>query len=183
MFARSLLSLLAVATVALQTCAAISDGLYRISLSDDFRLAVWGPGNRDEPVKLLPDDDHTWKVQNHEDRTVTILHSKTGRYLAPKDPAKRKDGDQAIASDKKFLWRLKPAGEDREVIERADGDSDSLVLSQPIQRVSRRLVEVSQAVDGYQGQGWKFERVGDFREKTEAHCGPWRFPRESIHYQ
>ncbi|CAO3572861.1 unnamed protein product [Mortierella alpina] len=182
MFARSLLSLLAVATVALQTCTALSDGLYRISLSDKLILTVWGPGDHDEFVRLFPNTETTWKVQTDEHATFTIVHSKTGRYLAPKDPAERKDGDQVVVSDKKFLWNLNYAGkEDRMVIERADGEN--LVLTGSVGTVSPRFVEVSRAHDDYRRQAWTFERVGGFREKTEAHCGPWRFPRESIHYQ
>ncbi|CAO3572863.1 unnamed protein product [Mortierella alpina] len=180
MFARSLLSLLAVATVALQTCAAISDGLYRISLPNELTLAVLGTG-RILPVRLLPEHDDTWEVQNHEGETVTIVHSRTGHYLAPSFPAERERRDQAVVSDKEFFWRLKSAGQDREVIQRADGES--LVLSRSDRGGFPPFVDVSRAHDGYVDQAWTFESSDDFRQKTEAHCGPWRFPRESIHFQ
>ncbi|KAF9950741.1 hypothetical protein BGZ70_001240 [Mortierella alpina] len=194
MFARSLFSLLAVATVAVQTCAAISDGPYRISLSNGDALGLLGPGDRGEPVRLLPPYfKDTWKIQNHEDKTITILHSKSRLYLAPRDQVEKGETILAVVSDKKFFWRLQSAGEDRMVIERADGgsgdddddeDDDSeaqrhLVLSQS----PSWLVEISKYFEGYEGQEWEFERVDGFRHKTETHCGPWRFPRDSLQFQ
>ncbi|KAG0246486.1 hypothetical protein B0O80DRAFT_454120 [Mortierella sp. GBAus27b] len=174
---RCLLSLLAVAAVAIQSCAAqvVPDGVYKIAqngvLLGTDRLF---PG---APVLLdpRPAPFNRWEVINLEDDVVIIRNANaspenTALFASPVEKAANAP---VLLERVPFKWRLRKIGNQIVAAREDDDSSKPLVLArseggypphaatQPFNRFNK-------------DQAWYFVPEDDFNQETPSHCGPRR---------
>ncbi|KAF9362735.1 hypothetical protein BGX34_005595 [Mortierella sp. NVP85] len=179
------------AVIAIQSCLAIDDGIYAISLDAHSLLSVqearFGIPARLEPPQV-PNLLQRWQVVNDlAQGTIVIRHAGTGLYLAPSDPAEKQDRDAILLSKNRFDWRLIPKQDGGPYyIERADTQAGerALVFGRSPNRMNPPGVE-TQVLQPYNpAQEWTFMPLHFFyREELREHCGPWRLQRESFYLQ
>lgn len=189
MIGRSLLSILAMVAVTIQSCFAIPDGFYTISLDPHSLITVqearFGIPARLEALQA-PNTLQRWHVTNDVAHgTIVIVHAATGLFLAPSDPREKRDRDVILLSQRRFDWRLIP-NNGRHYIERADTapGERALVFGRSPNHGHFPGVE-TQVLKPYDPtQEWTFNPVAFFyHEESRERCGPWRLERESFYLQ
>ncbi|KAF9936027.1 hypothetical protein BGZ65_002788 [Modicella reniformis] len=155
MVGRSLLSLLAVATVAMQCVAAIEDGVYRISTDGGQFLTVQDIfSNTPLMLQELFKDSPTqkWRVKNVKNTAVSIQNIRTNFYVAPKNT--KAQGD-VIQSEEEFHWQLQPKDGKFVIAHTSDtSKAGSLVISRSPEHITPAHVNTQQ--DGKVNQEWNF---------------------------
>ncbi|KAK3810813.1 MAG: hypothetical protein J3Q66DRAFT_350278 [Benniella sp.] len=186
MVGRSLFSLLAIAAVAIQSCAAnlIPDGRYTIELSG-FRAPL-SADDVDRGTLLYVFSDgriKEWDVKtvNGHDLIEIIVFSSTGpRFVAPSEK-----GIDVVLRDEPFQWRLKQTeDEDGEVgfhLERTNYYEENRVLSLSPYRIFPPRAANVPLGEFRLPQVWAFKPVYNFKQDTN--CGPRRLLRDSFYIQ
>ncbi|KAF9986763.1 hypothetical protein BGZ65_006307 [Modicella reniformis] len=185
MLGHFLLSLLVIAAVAVQLCAAnmVPNGVYILNFGGDEE-GFLGVEKQEPGTEVLITDDYRsryqqWEIKGHGRDTVTIRSRGSNFYLAPKNPSEEFDDDPVTLSDQKFEWHLFVRSN---AVLIARSDSPFLFLSR-----STRIMYPSHAAVRSLRPGnplWEFRRVHGFQQETRMQCGsPWRIPRDSLYIQ
>jgi hypothetical protein len=180
MIGRSLLSLLVVATVALQSCVAtvVEDGNYFISISN---RGLHVDSDIAHVSNLEP--QQAWRVENQgSDYVVIRSTTKSGHFLAPDD---RKSRDSWIVeSSEKFVWRLFREDDGAVYIEQPIGSSgnDPLIIG-AVASTDAAYVWTQSFEDGNRNQKWTFTPASGSKRDTQHRCGPWRLESDSLYIQ
>ncbi|KAK3821362.1 MAG: hypothetical protein J3Q66DRAFT_333136 [Benniella sp.] len=186
MIARSLLSLLAVAAVAMHTCvaSAVENGIYRIS-PDEYNL-VTSHDTSDSAVFLIgpdhpPGTSQDWRVENVDSEdSIVIRNVKTGLYLAPRNPKMIQNHDETIVSRDAFIWSVYRDSENGKVIVEHPNDvlgELPMVLGVSPKRIWPPRVDTQWWNSGNQDVKWVFERRDGYKQGNHR-CGPWRIQRD-----
>ncbi|KAF9366014.1 hypothetical protein BGX34_006899 [Mortierella sp. NVP85] len=179
MVGRSLLSLLAIAAVAIQSCVAVylPDGLYRIELPGYGPLSADAVDSGTLLNVFYQGEIQEWDVRNADrDLIEIIVYSSIGpRYVAP-----ARQGIDVVLSDKPFQWHLVEV-EDGYILERPDFDEEDRVLSlSPYRIYPPRAANIRRGSLGLP-QVWLFKHIDNFYRNTN--CGPRRLSRDSLYIQ
>jgi hypothetical protein len=182
MLSRSLISLCALAALAVQCATAklvIPDGTYKILNREKGYLTSPGSGDRDA-VHLVDKVEHGgsqwWKVKNtYGDLEITPVDTKY--YLAPSFLGDLKRLDYIVQTEEEFTWsatydydeeayRITPADTSKGLFLTAAGIGSNVVLDfwKPNER-----------------QQWDFVLVPEAELQPRAQCGPWRMPRQDFY--
>ncbi|KAG0206250.1 hypothetical protein B0O80DRAFT_469698 [Mortierella sp. GBAus27b] len=179
MIGRSLLSLLVVATVALQSCVAtaVEDGNYIISNSNRGLLV-------DSEIAHVSnlEPEQAWRVENQGSDHVLIQSTKSGLFLAPDD---RKSRDSWIVeSSEEFVWRLFREEDGAVYIEQPIGSSgnEPLIIG-AVASTDAAYIWTQSFEDGDKNQKWTFAPVPSSKRDTQHRCGPWRLESDSLYIQ
>jgi hypothetical protein len=179
----SALSLLVIAAVAIQLCAAnlIPNGIYRIELSDLGPLSV---NDADEDARVYISDKteiQEWDVYtaNGHDLVEIILFSSIGPlYVAPAEGS----SDVTLRKDP-YQWRVQPT-HGQVVFERTDIDEAvPWVLSVSPLRTSPRRAGTLPLGKSKQPQNWSLIPANNFKQEDRNHCGPRRLSKNSFYRQ
>ncbi|KAK3810796.1 MAG: hypothetical protein J3Q66DRAFT_55887 [Benniella sp.] len=184
MVGRSLFSLLAIAAVAIQLCAAnlIPNDVYRIELSDLGPLSV---NDADEDARVYVSDGtkiQEWDVftVNNHDLVEIILFSSIGSlFVAPVE------GSSYVTLRKDpYQWRVKQSRRGRVVFERTDiNEAVPRVLSVSPRRSSRRRAGTLPLGKSKDPQAWSLIPANNFNQEDRNHCAPRRLSRNSFYRQ
>ncbi|KAF9365808.1 hypothetical protein BGX34_008139 [Mortierella sp. NVP85] len=179
MVGRSLFFLLAIATVAIQLCAAnlIPNDVYRIELSDLGPLSV---NDADEDARVYISDNtkiQEWDVLtvNSYDLVEIFLFSSIGPlFVAPVE------GSSYVTLRKDpYQWRAQPR-HGQIVFERTDINE---VLSVSPRRSSRRRAGTLPLGKSKYPQAWSLIPANKFKQEDRNHCNPRRLSRNSFYRQ
>jgi hypothetical protein len=186
MVARSLLSLLAVAAVAMQTCvaSAVENGIYRIS-SDEYNLLTSHDKPDSAAFLIYPDNtpgtSQEWKVENVDNEdSVVIRNAKTGLYLASRNPEVIQDHGETIVSTDAFIWSVfRDSDNGKVIVEQPNEDLGvPMVLGVSPKLIWPPRVETQWWNSDNQDLRWVFERRDKGYKQENHRCGPWRIPRD-----
>ncbi|KAF9936028.1 hypothetical protein BGZ65_002789 [Modicella reniformis] len=176
MIGRSLISLLAVAAVTMQVCAAalVNDGVYFISLSKRQYLSS-SSLREDAPAVLLPAsgdlDNQGWEVQNIGDDLAVIRKAGSELYLCPSTLYRQNNHDLVILSSYEFQWQLVSSDEEegKIIIQRP---SSALVLGISPLRIFPTRVDTQWLEGGKKSQLWEFKLADSSKNEagTRTHC-------------
>jgi hypothetical protein len=186
MLGRSLLSLLAVAAVVVQSsAAAVFGGIYMISWEGKFFLTAYGKSIGSLAVLQYlgeaPPGYQEWEVkENFDTDTVEIRNVGTGLYLSPSNPEAPNHRELVVQSNEPFVWRRLP-GETGSTYFLQDSTS-SFVISQSRLQIFPTRLDLQEFVPTKKEQQFTFGPVNSIDRETRTHrtCGPWRMSRESF---
>jgi hypothetical protein len=172
MTARSLISLLVAAAVALQSCAAavVEDGYYLISNSDRGLFPL--QASEGYPVIAVPNSHELWQVENKGGDNVLIRDVRSRLLLSSQQLAA--PGSKVIVTSKESIWHLRQEQGGAVVIEEPHGTG--LVVTAEGNQVK------TQPYYDEGNQGWRFE-PRSFKHETQHRCGPWRLESDSLYVQ
>ena len=183
-----LFSLLAIVSLALESCSAgvVPDGDYTLLLRD---IPLSAMDNRlGAPAVLLrdPEHHHHWRIENRDDDTVVIsLRSPEGRRLFAA-PLEKANHAFVLLNEEEFPWRLTSQGRGL-LIERGDnnyGGDSRLVLGQSPYRIWPPHADTQLWRPHDELQLWRAIPAGDgLKKEAKNHCGPRRLSRDSFYLQ
>ncbi|KAK3810798.1 MAG: hypothetical protein J3Q66DRAFT_404200 [Benniella sp.] len=183
MIGRSLFSLLAIAAVAIQLCAAnlIPNGVYSIVLSDLGPLSV-NDADKGARVYISKDTEiQEWDIRtvNGHDLVEIILYSSIGPlYVAPAEGS-----PYATLREDPYHWRVQPK-HDQVVFERTDiNEAVPWVLSVSPFRSSPRRAGTLPLGKSKDPQAWSLISADKFKQEDRNHCGPRRLSKNSFYRQ
>ncbi|KAF9956325.1 hypothetical protein BGZ65_002810 [Modicella reniformis] len=193
MVGRSLLSLLAVAAVAIQSCVAgvIENGIYRISLENHYQLLTASNPYPEAPLELLPARNdrgsQLWWVENHENQRIVLQNIGSSLYAAPRNTKQQVPFDSVVLSVEEFQWHSIPSADGNGIVlirPSVTPVANPLVASMSPLRIYPPQVDIQELRFYDKSQEWTFDPLKRFKKVTKNHCGvTFKNPKtEKIHW-
>ncbi|KAK3821363.1 MAG: hypothetical protein J3Q66DRAFT_150883 [Benniella sp.] len=191
MLGRSLLSFVALASVAVLSCvsAVVDDGIYSISNAKRGGILT-ATLEKGSPVvlqrQLTPPSLQQWRVENRGYKGYVITHlgltpQDPELYLSPKNPKDVLNPNQLVVSPEPFHWDLYKNTEGKVVIfVKTYVPVTPLVVGTLPNDISPPQVVVQKIRSGDPLQEWNFELRIKVQEETQSRYSPWRMQSGSL---
>ena len=180
MVGRSLFSLLAIAAVAIQSCAAsFNENTYKIKASTYGSLAVSeaGPGAL---VEVFDGGEYQeWELRpaSRPDHFEIAL-PRSPLYVAP-----AQEGPFVQLRFQPYEWRFQRNPDGQYTIERTDKEEEPWTLTVSPIRIFPPRAATAPAGAPYPRETWSLIRADGSQQETRNHCGPRRLSRNSFYPQ